>query len=337
MEKLQIATWFVADNSEEATFFPQVNARSDTAEAQAVYWRCIAVFFASSLAVNPHRAHVLYANCQPPVVDGIDLAALFRRWRVQLVQLEPGFRLPRGQVSSWGNQFYIFDILSHFLTIGTEDQLLLLDSDCLWRRSADGLSKVIGQYGALTYPLGFDEHPMAEAINGLSRAGMARFVTAIGGPEREWIDYCGGEILAVDRATGARVLDRFRSLWPRACEGGECSPREEAHMLSAIYLLEGTTMGSAAGFIRRMWTTFRRNTLDPSDCHLAIWHLPAEKRTGFRDLFAQLARNAYGDPRSDSAAMGLTDAAYRKAMGWPHRSLSKCLRDLHAKIAEKLH
>jgi len=333
---LQIATWFVADKAEEATYFPQVKARSDAAEAQAVYWRCIAVFFASSLVVNPEREHVLYTNCQPPHVDGVDLAGLLARWRVRVVELQPTFRLPRGEVESWGNQFYVFDVLQYFLKNSIDSQLMLLDSDCLWRQSADTVSQAIERYGALTYPLGLDEHPLDEAINGISREGMAKFVASNGGPDREWIDYCGGEILAVDRISGQRILHRFESLWPKVRESDENAPREEAHLLSVIYALEGVEMGGAAPFIRRMWTTFRRNNLDPADCRLAIWHMPAEKRTGFAELFAQLARHPTCDPRSDADRIGLTDKAYRRAMGWPHRSPVKFARDLCAKIAERL-
>ena len=90
-----------------------------------------------------------------------------------------------------------------------------------------------------------------------------------------------------------------------------------------LYALEGIASGTANRFIRRMWTTFRHNNLVPGDRDLAIWHLPAEKRTGLADLFARLAA---GHELGDIEA----------AVGYPRRSPRKFVRDLTLKLREKL-
>ena len=56
-----------------------MGARSDDPGAKAVYWRCTAVFYASSLVHNPDARHVFYTNGPLPVVDGFDIAAVFVR------------------------------------------------------------------------------------------------------------------------------------------------------------------------------------------------------------------------------------------------------------------
>jgi hypothetical protein len=71
-----IATWFVADDAATATFFPQVGSRSDAPETQAVYWRCVLCFYASSLVLNPAQPHVFFTNTALPTIDGIDFAAV---------------------------------------------------------------------------------------------------------------------------------------------------------------------------------------------------------------------------------------------------------------------
>ncbi|MGH6785380.1 MAG: hypothetical protein ACREBO_01000 [Novosphingobium sp.] len=321
--KTAIATWFVADSAADATFFPQVAHRSDAPAAQAIYWRCAAVFFASSRAQNPDARHLFYTNAPLPIVDGLDLAEWFERSGIEVVTLPITYRLPRGSVGSWGNQFYIFDVLDHAAAAPPAEQLIVLDSDCLWRRPVAAMAVAIDQHGALTYELGPAEHPAGEAINGLSRAGLARFVARHGGPPRASTPYCGGEIYAARAEVTARIAARARALWPEVLAQGEDAPREEAHLLSAIYAIEGLAIGTANPFIRRMWTTFRRNNLAASDEALTVWHLPAEKRTGLADLFARLAADR---PLGELA----------RAVGHPRRSPHKFVRDLSLKLREKL-
>jgi len=226
--------------------------------------------------------------------------------------------------------------LRHFAEQQEDERLVLLDSDCVWRRPVTPLENAIDRHGALTYPLDCDEHAEGEAINGLSRAGLARFARAHGGRVGEGIAYCGGEILALRHDLAGRLVAQFDRLWPAVLAGGPDAPREEAHVLSVLYALEQIELGTAAPFIRRLWTTFRRSNLDPGDCRLAIWHLPAEKRTGFAELFRNIARMPTSDPRGDPEAIGLSRRAIHKAMGWPHRSPAKLARDLLLKLAEKL-
>ena len=324
-----IATWFVADSPEEGTFFPQLGTTSDAPEAQAAYWRCMTCFFASSLAVNPGARHIAYTNTVVPRVDGIDIAALLAGWGVEVQALPIGWRLPRGAVSAWGNQFYVFDVIRHFVQARPADRLILLDSDCVWLRGADAIERAIDQHGALTYLLGEDEYPAASEINGLSRQSMARFLEANGGPSRTEIPYFGGEIYAANLATSAQVIEIAERLWPQVQAHAPDAPREEAHLLSVIYAQLGIPGGTADPFIRRMWTTFNHHNLQASDRDLTIWHLPAEKRTGFRDLFSQITQSA--DMRT-----ALTPAAFGHHMGYPRRRPAKLARDLSLKVAEKL-
>jgi hypothetical protein len=336
MDRTAICTWFVADDADSATFFPQVGARSDAPETQAIYWRCTVGFFASSLAVNPAARHLFFTNTRIPVIDGIDLAALFARWGVEVIVLPITFRLPTGTVGSWGNQFYIFDILDWFVGKAPAERLIVLDSDCLWLRPVKALADAIDVHAALTYELGDDEHPLGDPINGLSREQMAQFLAAHGGPKRSATPYFGGEIFAANLAATRRIAARARSLWPAVITQTPHAPKEEAHLLSIIYAAEGIAAGTANRFIRRMWTTFHHHNLAASDLDLAIWHLPAEKKTGFADLFARISAKPEIDPRTDGMQLGLTVPAYSRDMGWPRRRPWKLMRDLALKLAEKL-
>ena len=331
-----ICTWFVADDSASATYFPQVSSRSDAPETQAVYWRCTIGFYASSLALNPQSRHIFYTNTCLPIIDGLDIAALFACWGVEVVTLPITYRLPKGAVGSWGNQFYIFDVLDHFSANAPASRIIVLDSDCLWLKPVDDMVQAIDQHGALTYRLDDDEHQLGSAINGLSREGMALFLARHGGSKLDSTPYFGGEIYAASLAVTRGISEQARLLWPEIVEQGPDAPREEAHFLSILYALAGIEPGTGNAFIRRMWTTFHHNNLRSQDRDLTIWHLPAEKKTGFADLFSRIAAQPEAHPARDAAALGLNPARYARDMGWPRRRPGKFLRDLGLKLAEKI-
>lgn len=331
-----ICTWFVSDDASNATFSPQLGKNSDAPEVQQAYWRCIAVFYASSIAVNPGARHVFFSNVRPPSVGGVDLAALFARWGVEVVMLPITWRLSSAAVSAWANQFYVFEILQHISANPIGERVLVLDNDVIWLRPVTEMAQAIDRHGALTYLLDDADYTGASMINGLSGEGMARFVARHGGPVEAATPYCGGEIYAATQALTRRFAERAKALWPDVSSQAADAPREDGHMLSVLYALERVKIGTARGFIRRLWTTFHFHNLAPGDRDLTIWHLPAEKKTGFADLFAQVTANPALHPGRDGAAMGLTYANYARVMGYPRRGAVKLVRDLSLKIIEKL-
>lgn len=331
-----IGAWFVSDSAAEGTFFPQIGGRSDAPESKAVYWRCTLVYYASSIVVNPDANHVFFTNADLPIIDGVDVAAVFEHWGVEVVTLPITYRLPKGSVGSWGNQFYIFDVIDYLAATRIYDRAIILDSDCVWRKSASALEADIDAKGAVTYLLDGVEHAEGSLINGLSREGMARFLAAQGGPVRACTPYYGGEFYAARQDISEHISAQAKALWPLVLQQGPDAPREEAHFLSILYALIGVENALGNNYIRRMWTTFHHNNLRSADTELAVWHLPAEKKTGFRDLFAQVTEDAERHPARDAEAMGLSLSNYARIMGHPRRRPAKFARDLSQKIAEKL-
>jgi hypothetical protein len=328
-----ICTWFVADDAQSATFFPQVGTRSDVPATQAVYWKCIVCFFASSLALNHRARHVFFTNTDLPTIDGVDMARLFRSWSIEVVRMPITFRPPRGSVDRWGNQFYILDIIRHCAKSGDATRYLVLDSDCIWIRPVDEFESIIDRDGAITYLLDATEHPEAEAINGLSRAGMARCLASLGGRQAASIPYYGGEIFAANLQT-IRKLDQYIDvLWQHVLDRAADAPKEEAHFLSILYALLDVPAAQGNRLIRRIWTTFRHNNASRSDLELWVWHLPSEKRTGFRNLFQLIAVRlaVEGNP---PPALGI--GIYQRLFGIPRRRPLKFVRDLVDKLAQKM-
>lgn len=284
-----IATLLVIDRPEDASYFPQVGHDSSQAAFQAVYWRCVACFFATSVRQNPDARHVLFTTAERvPVTDGLDLGELFGRLGVEVVSLPITHRLGRDRVASWNNVFYILDVIAHLAREGGFDNAVVMDSDCVWVRSRDGLVADLARRAvlSLSIPYAYDER-----LNGASRRDMVRAARQLAGEDLAFIpNFSGGELFAATRAGLGEVHRVASALWQRlvASAPGEVGVYTEEHLLSLTYEILGVPTGTADPHIRRMWTALRLNNVcaEDVDSGRCAWHLPMEKKTGFVDLFA---------------------------------------------------
>ena len=342
-----IATWLYAEPEGEESVYPQVVGQGapSSARFQAIYWRCVAVFFASSARHALEARRVLFTNVAAvPRVDGHDLGGLLRRLGVEVVPLPYTFLPPDDYFGAWRNQFYVFDAIRWLADEVVEDGGgLLLDSDCVFVRSAGVLSEAAQEHGALTYDFGLPP----QGRNGLTPeatatlwADLDRELDAPGGSAREAAcgpTYHGGEIVA---ATGAmlRHIDALAGpLWAelmRRHATGRPKFNEEAQALTYLYERLGVARGTANPFLRRIWTTLvGYSDVQPSDLDLVVWHLPAEKRYGLRRLFADVMDESSPFWRLDGDAWRSHLAG---RLGVPRRTLGKLARDVPTAVRDKL-
>ena len=343
--KTAIATWFVADKVGEETHFPQMEGVSSSALFQINYWRCIVCFFDSSLRKNADADHVLFTNAHIPVVDGVDLASLFQSWKVQVIQLPISHRLPRQSIKEWGNQFYILDIIKYVAAKKIWNKLIVLDCDCIWRKSADSMLDAIDRHGCLTYTLSDRDYAWDASINGATRQEMALALqkwTADCGIHADsgirdvpFIHYHGGEIFAATQTICCELADLIDSLWKWRVGIGSSvgGVMEEAHFLSILYALCSYPNFTANAFLKRIWTTFHLNNANETDLGLMIWHLPAEKRRGFRRMFHKLIKADRGVWTSQSSSE--YDKMLADVFGIPRRSATKFIRDFSLKLLDE--
>ena len=340
--KLQICTWLYGDAPGEESQYLQVGgAQSSTPAFQAVYWRCVALYFAISARVNPDAEHVLFTNFERvPSVDGLGLPALLGELGVQVTPVPFTYQPPPGYYGSWRNQFYVFDVLQHLTrTLAPADVAVVLDSDCFWLRPAAQLAADVRRHGLLTYAVAEENAAADVPINGLTRNEMRQVFEELSGqavPEPPL--YFGGEFYAATGAATARVVAAWEALWPellRRHAEGRLKFNEEAHALSYLYWALGYPAGTADAYIKRIWTVlFRLHNARPEDAARTIWHVPAEKRYGIRRLFDDLK-----DRRSPLWTLppGPGLAAYLgRRLGIPRRSPVKLVQDLGVAIPYKL-
>jgi hypothetical protein len=329
-----IATWR-ADTAQDQAHFPQVSGDIASADFQAVYWRCVACFFATLARVGSPARRVLFTSAERlPVVDGIDLNHLLDELGVEVIRLPLRHRLTHPSIKSWGNQFYLLDIIREAQRCLSFESLVVLDCDCVWTRPTDALFADLNRFGVLTLQL---SHPEQEVINGISRRDMKRAAELfLGKPLSHVPHYVGGEIFACRQDLMARVQQLADGLWKMLSNPSADPPllREEAHLLSLVYDLMDIPPGTADAHIKRMWTTFHFHnvTQDDIESSRCLWHLPAEKQSGFVSLFGEVVR-----PQSRFWSIPQEELPRYLAgmMGLPRRDLTKWKRDLAAKLREK--
>ncbi|MGI4816339.1 MAG: hypothetical protein ACRYGG_23805 [Janthinobacterium lividum] len=333
MSRTTISTWFVADQPDEQTDFPQVGGRSDSTGFQAVYWRCIACFFASSAKANPTAKHAFFTNTVVPTIDGVCIQSVFDALEVEVINLPIMSRLPKNSVSSWGNQFYILDVIRYAASHFADGRLIVLDSDCVLTRDTSELERAVEENQVLSYTL-YEDQPRDYRVNGVTRPEMAQIANSVFGLNVDFVPYSGGEIFAATISACKLMIPYVERLWAYTIVPGQrLFPREEALFLSIIYAAMFIRDRTANSFIKRMWTTLSYSNVSAADVSLPIWHLPAEKRSGFQRLFKEIFENRNKFDSLEDAADLLT--LYQRTMGIPRRSVVKLGRDVSAKLTER--
>jgi hypothetical protein len=334
-----VASWIVLDDAESATAFPSAGRNSASADFQRIYWRCIAVYFLTARIHNPAVRLMLYANVDPDAAAPPEIAAALHALGVGFRRVVPTLRLPRGSVSAFGNQFYVLDVIRDFATHEDGDALVLTDSDCVWRGSVAGIEAALRDHDCLLYtlrPADQKGYEVGRLMNGMSRARMTEIAqAAFAFPADRQVQYHGGEFFAATRGFCRDIQPRVATLWRRAVAEAALpdSIKEEAHFLSIIAEGMGVSPETANVFIRRIWTNFEDLNPVPADSELTVWHLPAEKRFGFRRLWRYLQTSERNWQSFTPAEINRLTARY---MGVPRRGAVKLVRDVAEKLRERV-
>lgn len=289
-----LATGFVSDQPDEGTTFPSAGGNSGDPKVQAVYWRCIVALFASARLTNPDQRLALFSNVSPPRVDGVEVGEVLARYGVELHSVPLKARLAGNSTGSWGNVLYYHDIMNALALTEAEDlRVAIVDSDVLVTAPLAPLFALLDDHAFAGYPVG--QRGASDAVNGLTIGEMDRIARALGAVGPDLAVHFGGELFLTTLAAWRQHEGLFGGLLRDAMSGsgqGRGIVTEEHVFTVAFAVLRGI-VADASGQIKRIWTSPRFNTARPGDERLALWHLPAEKRYGLRDLFGSLARAGF--------------------------------------------
>jgi hypothetical protein len=294
MARPTIAAYLRIDGPEDGRAYPQVGEDSSLASFQAVYWRTASVFYASSRRANPEARHLLFTNGEPPTVDGHDLTAFFQRLDVELVDVPYTYCPPEGYFGLWRNQFYVLDVIRYLSEQPSNFPAVILDLDCVFVDSGDRLFEAVRRSGVVNYIHKEIEADPSYACSGLTVVELQQVAEEIAGGPLPRVRYCGGGIFGATWEVAEAVNAAAPSLWQACLERharGLSKLNTEEHFFSHLYTTLGLPVGTADGLMRVIWTQ-RYRTVTESDLDLTVWHLPAEKKYGFRRLFAEVTNPA---------------------------------------------
>ena len=317
-----IITWFYRESADEASFYPQMGQRGDSALVHSVYMQIQVPFFRTFRHYNPAARLLFFTNLRREGLPRF-LLDLFDELGVEAVTLPYERRPPKGWYGAWQNQFYLYDILGWMGgRMKADDALLVCDADCLCRTPLDGLFDEIRKQGSALYEFITDR---SATINGITLPEMEAFYTdCYGTPPRSPLAYYGGEFIGLRGDSVCRINEAYAGLWAfNLARAGSREPKlnEEAHVLSVLAERLDLRNAVANRYVKRMWTSPQFNNVRPEDERLAVWHLPYEKKRGLYRLFRLLEKQkGLGDEeRFWHRAKELT--------GVPAVSLRKRLRD----------
>lgn len=329
-----IGTWILLDSTDVASYYPQTGIKSSAnPRVHEIYWRCVACYFATACRVSQNRYDLTLFTTTHNIPS--EIAKILDACEVKIEHVRLNHLPPSGYLEMWRNQFYILDLILHITGKKFVPDSVILDSDCLFVSSIDPMMDALDQFGVLAYDLGASED---EDINGLTRRDMQRLFGQLLGRDIETPPiYYGGEFFAASSSELLRLSKEIEPAWQecmRRAQSGELKLNEEAHFLSFLYLKLGHPGQTADKYIRRIWTQRKLRDGRPSDLELPIWHLPAEKRFGYRDLFPLVS------DRTSWFWSLVPDTTWKmklaSMMGLPYPSPLKRSRDLVTSILGKI-
>ena len=326
-----LATGFVADRPEEGSLFPSAGGSSADPRVQAVYWRCIAGFFFSARLANPDLRLALFSNVAPPVVDGVHVADVLARLGVEFRDVRLAHRLPASPPQTFGNVLYFLDIMHSLARVRDDLAIALCDCDMVVTKPLDALFAKLDGADFVGYAI---DTPPDEDVNGMTRLDMtAAFEEVAGTRPPAPIVHFGGELFATRLGSWRAQQERFESLYRRAGEGQGIAGKiaTEEHIFSIAFAELGDRVAAANDQLKRIWTSPRFSNVQSGDENLALWHLPAEKRYGLRDLFRDLERRGFPLDMPPSQFVTLA----QRRCGVPRKSPLKILHDGIRQLASK--
>ena len=326
-----IATWFYKESAEEASFYPQMGQKGDSALVHSIYMQIQVPFFRTFQHYNPSARLLFFSNLKKQELPAF-LQRLFDTLNVETVTLSYTCKPPKNWYSAWQNQFYLYDILRYMEgRMQPDDALLVTDADCLCRTSLKSLFDKTREKGSALYEFITDRKAN---INGVTLPEMDEFYEACYHKKpQQPITYYGGEFICLRGDLIARINKTYPELWHfnlQRTDSRQSRLNEEAHVLSILAEHLQFRNRIANDYVKRMWTSPQFNNIMPEDMNIPVWHLPYEKKRGLYRLFRYIEkRQGLGEEKSFWKNA-------RKMTGIPTVSLQKKIYDRITTILIKL-
>lgn len=297
--KMNIVTSVCIDNIDQSgeVIYPMISASGNRRD---IYWRCAATLMLTSIKVNPEVKHIIFTNDKNVFVQKLDIRELLLTKGVEVVYLSFYDYNPGNYSKKFRNAFYKHEVMHALGNYG--EPSILLDCDCVWSRRDNELLELIakGNYLLLqdTYQRGHT--PLLKEPHGISMEDMGKLFKTIPvlDNQKMYPIWYGGEIIAGSqdhfREVSDNVLKVLEYCKKQLDSGKFIAFNEKSSIFDNDEYISSYVFNSLKGinildsygkYSRRIWTAPYLNNVVEKDVTIAIWHLTAEKETGFNDLF----------------------------------------------------
>lgn len=212
-----IISWFFSENKDDEGYYPQVGGKASSENFKKIYWKCILDFYYSS-TINNECNYIFFTNVTdiPEMLDGINIKQFFYENNIEVINIDLTNKTPQNWFNAWRNQFYIFDILNYIsLNLKENDNVIILDSDCLIMKDLDNIFKEIDENKCIAYDIGY---PSDYEVNGITRKDMRNIYINIYNENIDNIYYYGGEFIGLKVSVIKELLEEYKNLWNKNYE-----------------------------------------------------------------------------------------------------------------------
>lgn len=241
-----LATWYFREDEELGHKYCQVSGQAGTDAFNTIYWRCVYCFYKTSLLTQKNIKYYFFTNTEVPEnVEGFNLKHFMDDNEIHIIKLEYTYMPPMNWCDEWWAELFEFDILKYCGDIA--GNWLVLDSDCILRKSLKPVYELIQKDGAISYQR---DYALNHDINGLTIKGEREIYEMVFGERADDLQHLGAEFIGIRSDRIGEMLSIYDILWKyslsRFLEGKSRLITEE-HFFSLIYYKMGIRYAKGGG------------------------------------------------------------------------------------------
>ena len=282
------------DQSGDHIHYPAtLGAKSD--QRRLIYWKCVTVFFATSVRCNPEARQIVYTNDQQPViVKGVDIREYLTDLGVEIRYLPfQHFKPPVGYSKSFRNAYYKLDVMKALAV--EEGDSILLDSDCVWTKPYSEIKRLLQSDVVLLYDV-YKSYLKSHNSHYRTRIDMGNLYRKInpGYPKEEPVQF-GGEFIAASSKNLKLITALLEEVYAEVIAKAKEQPLQidkdrsifdgDEFIASYVYNHMPLPYVDAKNIIGRIWNALKYSNASEQHLELTIWHVPSEKTQGIPLLF----------------------------------------------------
>lgn len=287
--------------------YPNLPNDVDFNKRREIYWRCAATFCLTSLRVNKNVNHIIVTNdTEPIIVNDYDLKDKLLKLGVKIIE-QPFEKFdPKNYSKKFRNAFYKFEVID--LMSELQHPSILADADCIWTKRDEKLFDILksGNYLLLqdTYQSSFNPDKKFHNLSMKDMAELYKTIPINNFKSDSAIRY-GGEIIGGSseqfKIISNKLLSTFEYCKNQYDIGNEIQFNNGFSVFSGMEFISSYIYNSLPNvniydtygkFSKRLYTGTHPNNVKEKDIEITIWHLPAEKDSGLKEIFNEIIQDS---------------------------------------------